>query len=61
MGQLIEWKALASESGLDYGEGMDDSAEFVHFDAVLQRFIASLPGLKEKITQLRKRQRQLAA
>ncbi|AJY53303.1 SNF2-related protein [Halomonas sp. KO116] len=56
-GQLIHWKALASESGLDYGEGMDDDAEFVHFDAVLQRFIASLPGLKDKIDNLRQRQR----
>lgn len=54
MGQMVEWKALASESGLDYGEGVADEEEFVHFDAILQRFIDSIPELKERIKALRR-------
>lgn len=57
MGQLIEWKALASEAGLDYGEQQSDE-EFSHFDAFIYRFINSLPELK---TQLEASRRQSAA
>jgi len=53
MGQLIQWKALASESGLDYGEQSDDQ-EFVHFDAFIYRFINSIPELKEKLDAMKK-------
>jgi len=53
MGQLIKWKALASESGLDYAEQSNDE-EFVHFDAFVYRFINSLPELKEKLDSLKK-------
>lgn len=53
MGQLIEWKALASESGLDYGEGVSDSKDFVHFDTFLARFLESIPFLKEKLEALK--------
>lgn len=53
MGQLVEWKELASESGLDYGEGVDDDTEFVHFDAILQRFINTVPDLKARLEALR--------
>ncbi len=53
MGQLIKWKTLASEAGLDYGE-QGDEEEFVHFDAFVYRFINSIPELKEKLDSLRK-------
>jgi superfamily II DNA or RNA helicase len=53
MAQLISWKRLASEAGLDYGEQSDD-AEFVHFDAFIYIFINSLPELKEKLDSLKK-------
>lgn len=55
MGQLIEWKALASEAGLDYGEAVNDESEFVHFDAFLRSFLESLPVLKAKIETLQHR------
>jgi hypothetical protein len=54
MGQLIRWKALASEAGLDFGEQVEDE-EFVHFDAFVYRFINSIPELKEKLEWLKKR------
>ena len=54
MGQLIEWKALASEAGMDYGEQNGDNDEFVHFDAFVYRFINSVPLLKERLDSLRK-------
>lgn len=53
MGQLIKWKTLASEAGLDYGE-QNDNEDFVHFDAFVYRFINSLPELKERIDALRR-------
>jgi hypothetical protein len=53
MGQLIKWKTLASEAGMDYGEQNDDK-EFVHFDAFVYRFINSIPELKERIDYLRR-------
>ncbi len=53
MGQLIEWKALASEAGLDYGEAVNDESQFVHFDAFLQSFLEELPQLKDHIKTLR--------
>ncbi|MGZ8906662.1 MAG: helicase-related protein, partial [Methylobacter sp.] len=53
MGQLIAWKTLASEAGLDYGEQSADE-EFVHFDAFIYRFINSLPELKEKLDSMKK-------
>lgn len=53
MGQLIEWKALASEAGLDYGEQQSDE-EFTHFDAFIYRFINSLPELKEQLEATRR-------
>jgi hypothetical protein len=46
MGQLVEWKSLASEAGLDYGE-QPDTEEFSHFDAFIHRFLESVPQLKE--------------
>ena len=52
MGQLIEWKALASEAGLDYGEQPEDK-EFAHFDAFIYRFLESLPELKAHLNTLR--------
>lgn len=61
MGQLVEWKSLASESGLDYGEGVNDEADFVHFDAILQRFIESVPALKAQVRALRQTSTTLAA
>ena len=51
-GQLIRWKTLASEAGLDYGE-QSDSEEFVHFDAFIYRFINSIPALKETMDTLK--------
>ncbi len=54
MGQLIKWKNLASEAGLDYGEQEDDE-DFVHFDAFVYRFIKSVPELKETLDFLRKK------
>jgi len=56
MAQLITWKTLASEAGLDYGE-QNNEEEFVHFDAFVYRFINSLPELKEKLEWMK----QLAA
>ena len=53
MGQLIKWKTMASEAGLDYGEQGDED-EFVHFDAFVYRFINSIPELKERLDSLRK-------
>ena len=53
MGQLIKWKTLASEAGLDYGEQSDEE-DFVHFDAFVYRFINSIPELKERIDHLRR-------
>jgi hypothetical protein len=55
MGQLIEWKALASEAGMDYGEQNGDNEEFVHFDAFVYRFVNSVPDLKERLDAMRKR------
>ena len=52
MGQLIEWKTLASEAGLDFGEQPDDE-EFTHFDAFIYRFLESIPALKERVKALR--------
>ncbi|CAM3840642.1 DEAD/DEAH box helicase [Vreelandella rituensis] len=49
MGQMIEWKALASEAGLDYGESDKADSDFVHFDTFFHRFIASLPELRARI------------
>jgi hypothetical protein len=54
MGQLIKWKTLASEAGLDYGE-QNDEKDFVHFDAFVYRFINSIPELKEQIDFLKRR------
>lgn len=54
MGQLIEWKALASEAGMDYGEQNGDNEEFVHFDAFVYRFINSVPDLKDRLDAMRK-------
>jgi hypothetical protein len=51
-GQLIRWKTLVSEAGLDYGE-QSDSEEFVHFDAFIYRFINSIPALKETMDTLK--------
>ena len=53
MAQLISWKTLASEAGLDYGE-QDKDLEFTHFDAFIHRFINSLPELKEKLESMKK-------
>ena len=53
MGQLIKWKALASEAGLDYGEQNNEEV-FTHFDAFIYRFINSLPDLKEKLDWMKK-------
>jgi hypothetical protein len=53
MGQLIKWKTLASEAGLDYGE-QNDEEDFVHFDAFVYRFINSIPELKERIDSLKR-------
>ncbi|MCX7099968.1 MAG: SNF2-related protein [Methylobacter sp.] len=53
MGQLIKWKTLASEAGLDYGEQGDDE-EFIHFDAFVYRFINSIPELKDRLDSLKK-------
>jgi len=50
--QLIMWKSLACEAGLDYGEQSNDD-DFVHFDAFIYRFINSIPHLKEKIRELK--------
>jgi hypothetical protein len=52
MGQLIKWKTLASEAGLDYGE-QGDEKEFVHFDAFVYRFVNSVPELKDRLDSLR--------
>lgn len=52
MGQLMSWKTLSSESGLDYGE-QPAADEFTHFDAFLQRFMDSLPDLKALVKDLR--------
>lgn len=53
MGQLIKWKTLANEAGLDYGE-QSDKEDFVHFDAFVYRFLNSIPELKERIDALKK-------
>jgi hypothetical protein len=53
MGQLIKWKSLAAESGLDYGE-QPENEEFVHFDAFVYKFINSIPELKERLDSLKK-------
>ncbi|WP_304526906.1 SNF2-related protein [Halomonas sp. I5-271120] len=55
-GQLIEWKMLASEAGLDYGEAISDESEFVHFDAFFRGFIETLPDLKAQIEAMRGQQ-----
>ena len=54
MGQLIEWKSLASEAGLDYGDQPEDK-DFIHFDAFIYQFLESLPELKLKLEDARKR------
>ena len=53
MAQLITWKTLASEAGLDYGE-QNNEVVFTHFDAFIYRFINSLPDLKEKLDWMKK-------
>ena len=53
MAQLITWKTLASEAGLDYGE-QNNQGEFTHFNAFIYRFINSLPELKEKLEWMKK-------
>jgi hypothetical protein len=52
MGQMIEWKQLASEAGLDYGEQPQDK-EFKHFEFFISAFLDSLPALKDKIRLVR--------
>jgi hypothetical protein len=52
-GQLIEWKALASEAGLDYGDQPKDE-EFSHFDAFIYRFLEGLPELKAQLADAKK-------
>lgn len=51
MGQLIEWKQLASEAGLDFGEQPEQ--EFKHFEHFIAAFLESIPALKEQIKQAR--------
>ncbi len=53
MSQLIEWKALASEAGLDFGEQPEDKP-FAHFDSFIYRFLESLPELKALVKTLRR-------
>ena len=53
MAQLITWKTLANEAGLDYGE-QNNQGDFTHFDAFIYRFINSLPELKEKLEWMKK-------
>lgn len=50
MAQLVEWKKLASDAGLDYGEQPEDD-DFVHFDAFFRRFIASSEKLEDLVTK----------
>lgn len=52
MGQLIEWKTMASEAGLDYGDQPEDE-EFSHFDAFIYRFLESIPELNARVNALR--------
>ena len=47
MGQVIDWKHLASEAGLDYGE--QPETDFVHFDAFIERFLLASGQLREQL------------
>jgi hypothetical protein len=53
MGQLIEWKTLASEAGLDYGE-QPENKDFFHFERFIKGFLESIPALHDKVRLLRK-------
>jgi len=48
--QLNNFKLTANSAGLDFGENAY-ADEFVHFDAFFQKFINTLPELKEKLNQ----------
>lgn len=53
MSQLVSWKKIASEAGLDYGDQVD-GADFVHFDAFIYRFINSIPELRETLACIKR-------
>jgi len=36
--QLVEWKQLAADAGLDFGEQAGEDEEFLHMDTLLHRF-----------------------
>jgi len=55
MAQLGDWKAVANDTALDFGEQTTDDEEFVHFDAFIQRFLEGLPVLKEQLENHRNR------
>ena len=52
--QLLDYKAMASEAGLDYGEQPPED-EFLSFDVFFKRFIQSLPELESMYHQIIKR------
>ncbi|MGH0003538.1 helicase-related protein [Pseudovibrio ascidiaceicola] len=36
--QLVEWKRMAADAGLDYGEQVGEEEEFLHLDTLIKRF-----------------------
>lgn len=50
MAQMVEWKSMAAEAGLDYGEQPDDD-EFVHFNAFFYRFMNSHEDLQKLLSR----------
>lgn len=53
MAQVIKWKTLANEAGLDFGEQAEE--EFVHFDAFIYRFLNSIPELKAQLEGIKRK------
>lgn len=45
MGQVVDWKKAAADSGLDYGDGVTNTDVFTHMDAVLEAFCRDTLGM----------------
>lgn len=40
--QMVEWKANAADSGLDWAAPMDDDISFLHMDHIIEAFVSDL-------------------
>lgn len=57
MGQMACFKTNAANAGIDFGM-QPENAEYVHFEAFINRFLESMPLLKAKLDNLKKHSRK---